>query len=592
MYQGKKVACLIMAAGSGTRMGKGRAKQFREVGGKSVIERTLLAFANHPFVDDILIVTGEEDRMFCNSLGLAKGNGKLKAVCLGGETREDSVWNGLKVLAALRGDEPDSVNERATDIVLIQDAARPFTSAEVIDSVTEAADRYGAAVPCVPARDTIKVAEGDYIAETLPRDKLFGAQTPQGFRRGALLAAMRKGRKKNFTATDDSSYVEKYGGNVRIVPGDVRNIKITTIEDMATAEMLAAAADEGFRPSASYFLTGRAMPENFSASDYIRPERPAESAGTAPEGPQAKTEEPKAGTDGPQAADSGSAAVRTERPAPSARREAAPPPYTLRVGEGYDVHMLVPGRDLVLGGLTIPFEKGLEGHSDADVMTHAAMDALLGAASLGDIGQLFPDKDPAYEGVYSLALLEVVRRLLEKKGFRIGNLDITVAAQAPKLAPYIPAMRANYAKILRIPESRISVKATTTERLGFVGRGEGIAATAVCLLFELPEAASREAVPGQPAGGTVPPPAQERDLVPEARPAPPSPDPAPEIPPAPAPSADAKPAPSSDAVTAPPAEPVPAPSAEPEPAPPADPAPEEPSPSPFVPDSGWTRLEF
>jgi|GEM_PF-15 len=495
MYQGKKVACLLMAAGQGTRMGKGRAKQFREVGGRSVIERTLLAFAHNPFVDDILIVTGEDDRMFCNTLGLTKGNGKMKAVCLGGETREDSVWNGLKVLAALRGDEPDGVNEAADDIVLIQDAARPFTTADVIDRVTEAAYRFGAAVPCIPARDTIKIAEGDYVSETLPREKLFGAQTPQGFRRGLLAAAMRKGRRKGFAATDDASYVEKYGGNVRIVPGDIRNIKITTIEDMATAEMLAAAADEGFRPTASYFLTGKAMPEK-------RSEEPARMERSTPE------TRPESGT-----------VSRTESPG-TARKEAAAPPEKAeavpRIGEGYDVHMLVPGRPLVLGGVTVPFAKGLEGHSDADVMTHAAMDALLGAASLGDIGHLFPDRDPAYEGVYSLALLEVVRRLLERRGFVIGNLDVTLQAQEPKIAPFIPAMRANYAKILRIPERRISVKATTTERLGFVGHGEGMAASAVCLLFELPPADGENAYSAEkerPEENAVP----AADSVPERK---------------------------------------------------------------------------
>ena len=154
----------------------------------------------------------------------------------------------------------------------------------------------------------------------------------------------------------------------------------------------------------------------------------------------------------------------------------------MRIGHGYDVHRLVEGRKLILGGVEIPWEKGLLGHSDADVLTHALMDALLGAAALGDIGKLFPDTDPAYEGADSIELLRAVRMTLRQHGYRFGNADVTVICQAPKLAPYIPAMRARLAEALECPEDRISVKATTTEKLGFPGRGEGIACEAVCLL--------------------------------------------------------------------------------------------------------------
>lgn len=156
----------------------------------------------------------------------------------------------------------------------------------------------------------------------------------------------------------------------------------------------------------------------------------------------------------------------------------------MRIGHGYDVHRLVPGRALILGGVRLDYPLGLDGHSDADVLTHAVMDALLGAAGLGDIGRHFPDNDPAYRGIDSQILLSKVRELLAAKGFRIGNLDVTVIAQAPKLAPHLAAMEQTLSATLEIDPTRINVKATTEEHLGFTGRGEGIACHAVCLLEE------------------------------------------------------------------------------------------------------------
>ena len=154
----------------------------------------------------------------------------------------------------------------------------------------------------------------------------------------------------------------------------------------------------------------------------------------------------------------------------------------MRIGHGYDVHRLVEGRDLILGGVKIPYDKGLLGHSDADVLTHAVMDALLGAAALGDIGKHFPDTDPAYKGADSLKLAEHVAALLANQGYRIGNVDATVIAQAPKLAPHIPFMKQNLARALGCDADQINVKATTEEHLGFTGEGLGIAAHAVCLI--------------------------------------------------------------------------------------------------------------
>ena len=156
----------------------------------------------------------------------------------------------------------------------------------------------------------------------------------------------------------------------------------------------------------------------------------------------------------------------------------------MRIGQGYDVHRLTEGRKLILGGVEIPYEKGLDGHSDADVLVHAVMDALLGAAALGDIGVLFPDTEKQYKDADSIEMLKTVQGIVCAKGYLVSNLDATIVAQAPKMRPYIEQMRANIAKALHIDESRVSVKATTEEHLGFTGSGEGISATAVCLLNE------------------------------------------------------------------------------------------------------------
>lgn len=158
----------------------------------------------------------------------------------------------------------------------------------------------------------------------------------------------------------------------------------------------------------------------------------------------------------------------------------------MRIGHGYDVHKLIEGRKLILGGVDIPYEKGLLGHSDADVLTHAVMDALLGAAALGDIGQHFPDTDPKYSGADSLQLLRHVVELLQARQYQVGNVDATILAQAPKLAPHIPAMRENLARAMGVDADQVSVKATTEEGLGFTGQKEGIAAHAVALLLENP----------------------------------------------------------------------------------------------------------
>ena len=157
----------------------------------------------------------------------------------------------------------------------------------------------------------------------------------------------------------------------------------------------------------------------------------------------------------------------------------------MRVGMGYDVHKLVEGRDLILGGVKIPYEKGLLGHSDADVLLHAIMDALLGAAALGDIGKHFPDTDPAYKGASSIRLLEEVGRMIDEKLYVIGNIDATIIAQRPKMAPHIPQMVENVARVLKLEKNQVNIKATTEEGLGFTGTGEGISSQAICALMPI-----------------------------------------------------------------------------------------------------------
>ncbi len=173
----------------------------------------------------------------------------------------------------------------------------------------------------------------------------------------------------------------------------------------------------------------------------------------------------------------------------------------MRIGTGYDVHRLTEGRDLILGGVNIPYEKGLLGHSDADVIVHAIMDALLGAAALGDIGQHFPDTDPAYKGASSIELLRRVGEILEENNYIIENIDSTIIAQKPKLLPYLPQMRANVAGALNLSIGQVSIKATTEEKLGFTGSGEGISAQAVCLLIPIMDFASNDIQMGGGCGG-------------------------------------------------------------------------------------------
>lgn len=375
MYRDNRVIAIIVAAGRGKRLGSSLPKQFLKVRGRTILEMSVEAFEQNKYVDEIFVAANAD---YCElTEKLCRGFSKLKKIVAGGAERQDSVRAALDCLRGENG------------IVLVHDAARPFVSEAVINAVIEGTADFGAAIPTVPAKDTIRQIDGTG-SRTLQRETLACVQTPQGFRISLLKHAFEKAQAEGFLGTDDASLVERMGINISMVQGEDANRKITTREDLETE---------------------------------------------------------------------------------------------MRIGTGYDVHRLVEGRPLVLCGEQIPYEKGLLGHSDADVALHALMDAMLGAAGLGDIGKHFPDTDERYRGISSMKLLQKTAELLREAGYFLGNADITIIAQRPKIAGYIPKMRANIAEIMNCDENKINIKGTTTEKLGFVGREEGIASEAVCILY-------------------------------------------------------------------------------------------------------------
>jgi 2-C-methyl-D-erythritol 2,4-cyclodiphosphate synthase/2-C-methyl-D-erythritol 4-phosphate cytidylyltransferase len=312
-------------------------------------------------------------------------------------------------------------------LLIIHDGARPLVSQEVITQCLESALEYGAAVAAVPVKDTIKrISPDGMVSETVDRSVLYSAQTPQVFDLFFYCSAMDIALENHLDFTDDCQLAELMGSKVFLSPGSYENLKITTKEDFKLAELFLSEKEQ------------TASPLPLDKSPDFQEDSPA--------------------------------------PAPS---------YP-RIGHGYDVHKLDAKRKLILGGIEVPFEKGLLGHSDADVLLHAIMDALLGAASLGDIGGLFPDDDPAFAGADSSQLLIQVGKLLDGKGFQIVNIDAVMIAQAPKLKPFIPQMRGKIAASLSLDVSQVNIKATTEEGLGFTGTKKGMAAHAVCLIDRKP----------------------------------------------------------------------------------------------------------
>lgn len=409
-----RVAVIVAAGGRGERLGAGVPKQFLPLGGRSLLARSVAAFRQIPAVQEIVVVLPADLMADGAALLEPLRPGAALRVVAGGARRQDSVARGFAAVS------PEA------EIVLVHDAARPLVSPDVIERTIGGAARWGAAVAAVRALDTVKEAAADEetppVARTLARERIWLAQTPQAFRRDVLAEAIALGE-RGVEATDEAALAELAGHEVRLVPGDARNLKVTTEVDRQVAEALAAAEAGG---------RGR--------------------AGT--------------------------------RPDTQGERQETPPPAApaLRIGLGYDSHRFTERRPLVLGGVRIPGEPGLAGHSDGDAICHAVTDAILGAAGLGDIGTLFPDTDPAYEGADSLALLRRAAAHVSAAGYRVANLDIVTIAERPRLAPWREAMRENLASALGVDREAIGLKGKTNEKLGALGRAEGLAVHAVALL--------------------------------------------------------------------------------------------------------------
>jgi 2-C-methyl-D-erythritol 4-phosphate cytidylyltransferase/2-C-methyl-D-erythritol 2,4-cyclodiphosphate synthase len=396
------VAAIIVAAGRGSRAAAAGAppKQFVDLAGKTVLARSIMAFARPDSISTVVVVIHPDDRAAYETtvatLDIAAQH-KLQPPCFGGATRQASVFRGLTAL-----------KDSAVDRVLIHDAARPFVTSDVIERVVQALGQSPGALAAIPVTDTLKRgSHRNTVAGTVDRAGLWRAQTPQGFRFAEILDAhARADAAERSDFTDDAAIAEWAGLEVALVRGADRNVKITTEQDIAMARTLL-------------------------------------------------------------------------------ERRTAAQRYETRSASGFDVHRFEPGNSVWLCGVEIPHDAKLEGHSDADVGLHALTDALLGAIGAGDIGQHFPPSDMKWKDAASHIFLAHAGKLVAQRGGRIVNVDVTILAEAPRVGPHRAAMCSRIAECLGIAVERVSVKATTTEGLGFTGRREGIAAMATASV-ELP----------------------------------------------------------------------------------------------------------
>lgn len=395
-----RIGVVIVAAGRGERAGGAQQgpKQYRAIGGRPIIARTLEAFLSHPAVADLAVAIHPDDEILFRE---AAGDLAARVVIVqGGPTRQESTRLALH---ALKG--------RGLDAVLIHDGVRPFVDATLVDRVAAGLGEGGGSLPALPVSDTLKQAgAGGTVAGTMPRAGLYAAQTPQGFAFDAILDAHERAREAGRSDfTDDAAIAEWAGIAVKIVEGSPDNVKLTWARDI---EM----ANARFAP-----------------------------AGAFPD---------------------------------------------VRTGNGYDVHALENGDHVTLCGVKIPHGRSLSGHSDADVGLHALTDALLATCGAGDIGTHFPPSDMKWKDAASHIFVEEAVRIVRENGGRIAHADITLIAEAPKIGPHRAAMVTELSSMLGISPARISVKATTNERLGFLGREEGIAAIATATVIypgEVPE---------------------------------------------------------------------------------------------------------
>jgi 2-C-methyl-D-erythritol 4-phosphate cytidylyltransferase/2-C-methyl-D-erythritol 2,4-cyclodiphosphate synthase len=372
-------------------------KQLLTVEGRPILERSVALFVEHPAVDEVIVALPPELAEDPPAY-LVAGRKPIRVVS-GGLRRQDSVANAFA-----------AVDPRC-ELVVIHDAARPFATADLVGRTIAAAAESGAALAAIPARDTVKrvnspAKAGHHdevtVAETIPRETVYLAQTPQAFQRGVLHDALALAE-PGTEATDEAALAERFGHRVRIVEGEPSNIKITTPDDVPSAEVIA-------------------------------------------------------------------------------RRGQPKPARTGRAGTGYDLHRLVSGRRLMIGGVEIPSDRGPLGHSDGDVVCHAVVDAMLGAGGLGDIGRHFPDTDPRWKDAPGLDLLARAVGLVREQGYEVGNVDVTVLLEAPKIKAFVDSMRTALAGTLGIAVDRVSIKGKTNEGVDAIGRGEAIAAHAIALL--------------------------------------------------------------------------------------------------------------
>jgi 2-C-methyl-D-erythritol 4-phosphate cytidylyltransferase / 2-C-methyl-D-erythritol 2,4-cyclodiphosphate synthase len=378
-----EVAAVVVAAGQGLRAGGDRPKQFRAIGGETMLRRTLSRLAASPMVGAVQPVIRMDDLALFEAV--TAGLDLLPPVA-GGASRQASVRAGLEALEA-----------RAPDIVLVHDAARPFASEALIARAIAASQRTGAAIPGLAVTDTIKTIDHHgLVGETLDRSQLRAIQTPQAFAFAPLLEAHRRAlRERRDDFTDDAALAEWAGMQVVVFDGEPANIKITHPEDFMRAEAMQAA----------------------------------------------------------QLGD-------------------------IRTGSGIDVHAFAAGDHVWIGGVRIPHTQALTGHSDADVGLHALVDAILGALADGDIGTHFPPSDPQWKGASSDKFLAFAVERVKARGGMIAHLDLNLVCEAPRIGPHRDAIREAIARIAGIDLDRVAVKATTSEKLGFTGRREGIVAYA------------------------------------------------------------------------------------------------------------------
>lgn len=378
------IDALILAAGRGLRAGGGIPKQYRAVGGRTLLRHAVMALREHPAIRrvQVVIATGDEERC-----AAALADLDLPAPVPGGDTRQESVRLGL---AALLDDPPRHV--------LIHDGARPFPPAAVIDRVCAALAEGPAAIAALPVADTLKREVRGLAVEGPSREGLWRAQTPQGFEFHMILAAHEAARRAGIAVTDDASVAEWSGQPVRLVAGAEENFKVTSQDDLERARQHLLARLE------------------------------------------------------------------------------------IRTGQGFDVHAFAPAgsrRRLMLCGVEIPDAPGLAGHSDADVALHALCDAIYGALAEADIGAHFPPGDGRFQDAGSALFVRHALARIAARGGRLRHVDVTLVCEAPRIGPHRDRMRLALADMLSLPLGRVAVKATTTERLGFLGRGEGIAALAL-----------------------------------------------------------------------------------------------------------------